>query len=126
MGPVNRGIANVTLQLGRKPHPKLKNVPFLYDQVTLPELDRKAMDLVFTQMELARPYVAPPKTPKDKVAILRKAFMDLAKDPGFQATAAKLKLEVEVVSGEEIQELLTKAYAEPKDVVTRARKIINR
>ena len=51
MGPVKEGKANVTLQLGRKPHPGLKGVPFLYDVVKLSDVDRKAMDLVFTQME---------------------------------------------------------------------------
>ncbi len=126
MGPVKEGKANVTLQLGRKPHPGLKGVPFLYDVVKLSDVDRKAMDLVFTQMELARPYVAPPKTPADRVAILRKAFLDLAKDPEFLGTAAKMRLEVEVVRGEEIQNLLTQAYGESKEVVEKAKKLINR
>lgn len=126
MGPVKEGKANVTLQLGRKPHPKLKDVPFLYDVVKVPELDRKAMDLVFTQMDLARPYILGPKVPEAQVKIMRKAFADLAKDPEFLATAAKLKINIDVVPGEEIQELLQKAYTQPKDVVARARKIINR
>ena len=64
MGPVKEGIANVTVQLGLKPHPKLKNVPFLYDVAKISDLDKKAMNLVFTQMELARPYVMGPQVPK--------------------------------------------------------------
>lgn len=126
MGPVREGIANVTMQLGMKPHPKLKNVPFLYDVVKVPELDKKAMNLVFTQMELARPYVMGPNVPKENVAVMRKAFIALSKDPEFLATAKKMNLDIEVVSGEEIQKLLQDAYAQPKDVVARARAIINR
>jgi tripartite-type tricarboxylate transporter receptor subunit TctC len=126
MGPVTRGVANVTLQLGRQPHPKLKGVPFLYDVVKLSEIDRKAMDLVFTQMELARPYVFGPKVPQERTAVIRKAFLDMTKDPTFMATANKMKLEIEIVKGEEIQNLLAKAYAESKDVLAAARKIINR
>ncbi|MGE3247049.1 MAG: Bug family tripartite tricarboxylate transporter substrate binding protein, partial [Beijerinckiaceae bacterium] len=42
MGPVREGKANVTLQLGRQPHPGLKGIPFLYDVVKLSDLDRKA------------------------------------------------------------------------------------
>jgi len=126
IGPVKEGRANLTLQLGLKPHPKLKNVPFLYDVAKLPDLDRKAMDLVFTQMELARPYVAGPKVPTDRVNTLRKAFIDMSKDSAFLATAKKLKLDIDVVSGGEIQDLLAKAYAQPKEVVARARKLIER
>jgi tripartite-type tricarboxylate transporter receptor subunit TctC len=126
MGPVKEGKANVTLQMGRHPHPKLKDVPFLYDIAKPKELARKAMDLVFTQMDLARPYVMGPKVPDAQVKTMRKAFMDLAKDPEFLATAAKLKINIDVVTGEEIQDLLQKAYNSPKDVVARARKMINR
>ncbi len=126
MGSVNEGKANVTMQLGLHPHPKLKNVPFLYDVAKLSKLDRSAMDLVFTQMELARPYVSPPKVPADRVKVLRKAFMDLAKAPAFLKTAKQLKLDIDIVSGDEIQKLLAKAYAEPKEVVARARDLIKR
>ena len=57
---------------------------------------------------------------------MRKAFVSLSKDAEFLATAQKLKLEIEVVTGEEIQKLLQDAYAEPKEVVAKARKMINR
>ena len=41
-----------------------------------------------------RPYVLPPNTPKDRVQILRKAFMDTMKDPEFLAEAKKANLDI--------------------------------
>ena len=37
-----------------------------------------------------RPYVLPPRTPKDRVEILRKALQDTMKDPDFLADADKV------------------------------------
>ena len=36
---------------------------------------------------LTSPLVAPPGLPQDRVALLRKAFLDMAHDPDFQADA---------------------------------------
>ena len=41
-----------------------------------------------------RPYVPPPNTPKDRVQIMRKAFMDTMKDPEFLAEAKKANLDI--------------------------------
>jgi len=126
IGVVNEGRANLLLQLGLRAHPKLPDVPFLFDVAQLSDLDRKAMELVFVQMELARPYVAGPQVPQERVAILRKAFADMAQDENFLADTKKLNLEVDVVTGDEIQKLLADAYSQPKEVVDRARELIKR
>ena len=36
----------------------------------------------------------PPATPKDRVELLRKSYMDTIKDPEFLADAAKARLDV--------------------------------
>ena len=41
-----------------------------------------------------RPFVVPPRTPKDRVQILRKAFMDTMKDPEFLAETKKANLDI--------------------------------
>ena len=47
--------------------------------------------------------MAPPGTPRDRVRILRKAFVDTMKDPELLADAAKSKLDIEPVSAEELE-----------------------
>jgi len=53
--------------------------------------------------DTTRPYVLPPGTPKDRVRILRKAFMETLKDPQFLDDAAKSRLLVDPLSGEELE-----------------------
>ena len=127
MAPIKEGRAKIILQLGNHKHPKMKDVPFLYDVAKdLTPVDRKALELIFAQMDMARPFAAPPGVPKERVAILRKAFNDLVKDPDFQALAKKTKLDIEPVSGEDIEAQLKDMYSSPKNVIARARQIIGR
>lgn len=42
---------------------------------------------------VARPYVAPPGTPKDRVQLLRRTFLQTLRDPDHLADAKKVALE---------------------------------
>jgi tripartite-type tricarboxylate transporter receptor subunit TctC len=50
-------------------------------------------------MARGAPYALPPKTPKDRVQLLRKAFMDTMKDPEFLAEAKKANLDINPEDG---------------------------
>jgi hypothetical protein len=50
-----------------------------------------------------RNYTLPPATPKDRVQLLRNAFLATLKDPKFAAEAGKANLEIEPSSGEELE-----------------------
>ncbi len=73
---------------------------------------------------LGRPFFAPPGIPDDRKAALRAAFDATMKDPDFVAEALKTRLEVDPVSGAEIDRLLAEIYATPKDVIEKARAAI--
>ncbi len=51
---------------------------------------------------LARPFVLPPGTPKDRVQILRKVFADTMDDAEFLAEAKKSNLDISPLSGEDV------------------------
>ena len=53
-------------------------------------------------------------------AAMRRAFDETLKDPGFLAEGAKLQLEIDQLTGEEIAALLKTAYSAPKPIVARA------
>jgi tripartite-type tricarboxylate transporter receptor subunit TctC len=55
------------------------------------------------QMEYQRPLTTAPGTPKDRLEILRRAFQATLLDPEFLAHAAKSKLDITYVSGEETE-----------------------
>jgi tripartite-type tricarboxylate transporter receptor subunit TctC len=53
----------------------------------------------------------PPDTPKERLETLRKAFAATLRDPEFLAEAKKTKLDIEPVSGEEIEGYVKQIYS---------------
>jgi hypothetical protein len=58
------------------------------------------------------------------VAILRAAFEAMLKDPAFLADAAKLQMEIDPLTGGEIEGLLKNAYSAPQPIVERAARLV--
>jgi hypothetical protein len=57
---------------------------------------------------------------------MRKALADTFADPDFQAAAKKIGLVVNAPrTGQELQDVIAKAYASPPSVVDRLRKLSN-
>jgi tripartite-type tricarboxylate transporter receptor subunit TctC len=75
----------------------------------------------FARQLIGRPYAAPPNLPADRVAVLRQAFMDTMTDKDFLAEADKTQLEVNPVSGEDVEKLVKEIYATPPDIVAKAK-----
>jgi tripartite-type tricarboxylate transporter receptor subunit TctC len=77
--------------------------------------------MIFARQVMGRPYVAPPNLPADRLATLRQAFMATMADKDFLAEADKTQLEVNPVSGEEVEKLVKEVYATPADIVAKAK-----
>jgi tripartite-type tricarboxylate transporter receptor subunit TctC len=116
-------LLNVIVQMGLSKLRDLPDVPSALDLVEKPE-NRQVMELILIRQEAGRPFAAPPGTPADRVAALRQAFEDTLHDPDFTADAQKQQLEIEPMTGSEIETMLVKAYAAPKAVVQRAAELV--
>ena len=55
---------------------------------------------------ITRPYALPAATPTDRAQILRRAFRETLKDKDFLAEAVKSKLDVDPLSGEEVEKIV--------------------
>ena len=86
--------------------------------------ERSVMELIYSQGVFGRPYVLPPGVPMDRVSALRKAFMAAFADPRLLAEAKKMNFDVEPMSGEDMQALVTRLYATPANVVERAKQAL--
>jgi tripartite-type tricarboxylate transporter receptor subunit TctC len=64
-----------------------------------------------------------PDVPKDRIAILRKAMMDVVNDPAIRADGEKRGAPVEPLSGEQIEKLVEEAYSLTPEQVQRVRAI---
>ena len=114
------GKLNVIVQTGMKSYPGHEDVPLALDLAKTEE-ERELMELVFVPLTFARPFAAPPGVPKERVAALRKAFADTTHDKQFLADAEKAQLEIDLVTGEEIDAILARIYKTPKAVIERAK-----
>jgi hypothetical protein len=56
---------------------------------------------------MQRLFFLPPGTPKDRVRLLRKSFLDTLKDPEYIAESNKTGLTIGPVTGEEIEEIVS-------------------
>lgn len=116
---VKDGQINLLVQLSLEKHPDLPHIPLITDLAKNDE-QRQIFKLIFARQTMGRPFVAPPSIPADRVAALRKAFMDTMKDPEMLAEAEKAKLEITPVSGEALQKLVAEVYTYPKEVSDKA------
>jgi tripartite-type tricarboxylate transporter receptor subunit TctC len=82
---------------------------------------KQILKLVLSRQIVGRPFTAPPGVPEDRKQALRKAFDETLKDPAFLEEAEKLKLEVNPVSGVEVDKLMAELYRTPKDIVEETR-----
>jgi len=114
---------NLLLQGGLVRDPELPNLPNALDFVK-GDTERKVMELFLAQKQAARPVLAPPGIPADRLAALRKAFMDMAADPAFTEDAAKARLSVNPTSGESITRVVELIAKTPKPISQRLTDIL--
>lgn len=93
---------NVVLQAIPKAHPEFPNVPLAINFAKTDEARKLIRVGVHDTGAITRPYALPPGTPKERVQLLRKAFMDTLADKEFLEEAKKSKLDVDPVTGEEM------------------------
>jgi tripartite-type tricarboxylate transporter receptor subunit TctC len=116
---------NVIVQLSMKGHPDLNKlgVPRTA-QFAKTDEERQVLELIQSQSTFGRPYLLPPEVPKDRVVALRKAFVDTVRDPALLAEAKQMKLDVDYMSGNDLQALIAKLYALPPNIIARAREAL--
>jgi tripartite-type tricarboxylate transporter receptor subunit TctC len=120
---LDAGEVRVVLQMAPKAHPDLPAVPLASSLVTTDE-GRAFLDVIYSEAALTRAYTLPPGTPKDRVAVLRKAFADTLRDPAFLAEADKAKLEIDLVSGEELERALDGYFRHPPALTAKLKQVL--
>lgn len=98
----------VMMQFGRQAHSELQNVPVAINLAQNEEARQLIEVGAVDPGAINRPYVLPPGTPKERVQLLRKAFLDTMKDPEFLAEARKAKLDIEPMGGEEVEKIIAR------------------
>ena len=118
------GDITIVLNTTAKPLPDLPKVPLSISYAKTDEARKLIEALVHSVGPAARPYVLPPGTPKDRVQILRRAFMDTMKDPEFLAEAVKAKLDINPLDGAELERNVREVFNLDAALLPRAKEIL--
>ncbi|HET7681863.1 MAG TPA: tripartite tricarboxylate transporter substrate-binding protein [Xanthobacteraceae bacterium] len=120
---IREGKIRNLVQFSTSKHADLPNVP-LVTELANNDADRALLELVFSRQVIGRPFIAPPGLDAETVQILRKAFDDTMHDPAFVAEMQKANLEVNPISGKDVQGLIDRLFKTPPAVLERAKTII--
>ena len=121
---LDAGDVVLMLQNTAKPHPEQAKLPQAITYAKTEEGRKLIRSLVHSVGPTARPYVLPPGTPKDRVQILRKAFLDTMKDPEFLADATKAKLDINPLDGAELESNVKEVFNLDPKLIPRAKEIL--
>lgn len=121
---IESGEVSVVVLVMPKKHPELSHVPLAIDYAKTEDARRLLKHAVHDTAVMTRPYFLPPGTPKDRVQLLRKAFGDTLKDTEFLAEANKSKLDIEPVSGEELEKTVAGLFSLEPSMVTRLKEVL--
>jgi tripartite-type tricarboxylate transporter receptor subunit TctC len=110
------GKLSMLAQFGLTRAPDLADVP-LAAEFTKGETARQAIEFLEADAVLAWPMLAPPATPPERIAELRDAFSRMIKDKDFLADAEQHGLDVEEVTGAQLQKLVNDLYATAPEVL---------
>ena len=113
---------NLLLQTGADKHPELPQVPRMID-LARTDAERKVLELFSSPSTIGRSVLAPPGLPTERVVALRAAFMASIKDPALLADVKKFKLELDPLSGEQLQASIAGSETFPPALIERARQV---
>jgi len=117
---LKEGRIAILAQVGLERDPEFSQVPLLIDLAKNDE-ERRILKLFSADVVIGRPFLTAPGVPADRVAILRKAFADMTKDPDFLKESAQANLDVSLVEGEKIQKVVEELVQTPPDIVAKAK-----
>ena len=115
---------NILLQNTLRKIPELPDVPLAMDLIK-DDTDRAMGELYFGVKEIARPILAAPGVPADRLAALRAAFMMLKDDADFRMDAQTIGVDVDPTPAAKIDAYVKLTTAASPEVVRRLADILN-
>ena len=115
--------AFVVIAQGARRNPELGEIPSVIDLAREGD-DREVVRMITLGAALGRPVTAPPGVPEERVAALREAFVAMTKDPGLLVEASAMRMEIEPLRGQDMQQMISQVLATPARVAARAKEFL--
>ncbi|HWH75797.1 MAG TPA: hypothetical protein VNT76_00445, partial [Candidatus Binatus sp.] len=127
---VKKGFIRVILQMERKRHPKLSDVPTVWelmDRYKVAEAKRRLATVYLNSGAFgSRPIISTPGLSAEQAKVLRDAYVKTLKDPEFLDEISKRGWTVDPVSGEELQALAKEVTSQPPEVIDWLKKLLTK
>jgi tripartite-type tricarboxylate transporter receptor subunit TctC len=118
------GDAVVVLQTVSQPIAELPKVPLAINAAKTEEARQLIQAGIHDVSDLTYSYVLPPGTPKERVEIVRKAFVDTMKDAEFIADTKKSKLGIDPMTGDELEKTIGRLFKLSPAVVAKLKDVL--
>jgi tripartite-type tricarboxylate transporter receptor subunit TctC len=119
----NSGDFRPVLQLSGRKQPYLKGIPHV-DDFAKTDADRQVFGLIFGTQALGRIYLSPPGIPNVRRDALRAALLATAKDPQFVADAKKTGIDIDPMTGEEVEEFIARLSTASPEIIQRVKQAV--
>jgi tripartite-type tricarboxylate transporter receptor subunit TctC len=116
---------NLIVQYGLERHPELPDVPTIIEMSSTDE-QRQVWSLFLQSSNIGYSLAMTPGVAADRVALVRKAFDEMVKDPGFIAETNKMNLPLEPMSGEALQKTIESMFKIDPASLAKAKAILGR
>src|SRR4051812_40402479 len=113
---------NVVVQYLLKRLPDLPDVPTMAELARTPE-QATILRTVSSASEIGKFVLTTPAVPAARVAALRTAFEAMVRDSEFLVEARKLHIEVDPLSGAELQKIVQETQSIPSDVIEKVKAV---
>ncbi|MFN3889636.1 MAG: Bug family tripartite tricarboxylate transporter substrate binding protein [Beijerinckiaceae bacterium] len=120
---ISEGKLNVLAAASSKRLPELPHVPTVLE-LAKDDRTKQILALIVAPEEMARPYLAPPEVPADRLAALRDGFSKLIQDESFVKEGRAMGLELDPVDWKEMTADIERLYATPAEVVNIGMRLI--
>ena len=114
---------NLLLQMALHKSRDLPEVPLILD-LARDDRDRQILRLVLARQQMGWPFLAPPDLPVDRAQALRQAFDATMRDAEYLAEAKQRALDINPMTGAEIDQLVGDLYRTPPDVIAATKSVI--
>ena len=111
---------DIVAQVGAARDKDLPDVP-LVTEIAKTGDAREILKLISSPNALGQPFLAPPDVPADRVALLRQGFSATMKDQTFAAEMAKLHIDINPISGEDVARIVRETINQPPDIIAKAK-----
>jgi tripartite-type tricarboxylate transporter receptor subunit TctC len=116
--------ARILIQFGTDRLPNLKDVPTAIELAS-DEASKQMLRVYATKFKTTYPVLLPPDVPATRVKTVQNAFDATMKDKAFIADAEKIGIDVEPLSGAEIEKVMAEINAAPQEAIDRLRQLVN-